>query len=57
MKNFATKFPRHAACGIGLALLCLVIGFDTLLVRAVVVEGDWQQDRFCQFNPGPDQCH
>lgn len=50
------KFPPHAACCFGAILLCLVLAFDLLLTRAVVIESDWQQQRFCRFNPAPGDC-
>ena len=48
--------PRHAACFVGLCVLCLVIAFDLLLVRAVVIESDFQQTGFCQFNTLSGDC-
>jgi hypothetical protein len=50
------KFPPHAACCLGVFVLCAALAFDLLLVRAVVVESDWQQDRFCQFNRSGEDC-
>jgi hypothetical protein len=44
------RLPRHAACFVGLCVLCLAFAFDLLLVRAVVIESDFQSTSFCQFN-------
>ncbi len=50
------RFPRHAACLCGLCVLCLVLAFDLLLVRALVIESDFQREGFCQFNASAGDC-
>jgi hypothetical protein len=50
------RLPRHAACFAGLCVLCLMLAFDLLLVRAVVIESDFQSESFCRFNPQAGDC-
>ena len=50
------KFPPRAACCIGAAVLCLMLAFELLLTRAIVIESDWQRQNFCRVNAAPADC-